>query len=311
MKRASIIFNPFARNAPALERLRAAGGAFRKDGWEIEVLRTEASLHAVALASEAAERGSEVVFACGGDGTVNEVVNGLAGKQAALGIIRGGTGNVFGKEVHVPRQFNDALGVLTDGEDYLFDIGQAGDRYFLLMAGIGFDGSVVRRVPTGPKRFLGTTSYVIWGAAEAVRFQSRHVNLLVDGKPEDIELYWLLVANTRSYGGVVDVASTAIADDGLFDAYAFAGRSLPWMLMTGSRIALRRHHGAPGVHFQRAAKIEIVTPGIDVQADGEYFGQTPMTFAVIPRALTVRLPRGGARRLMSRPAVGRDAGPAA
>ena len=310
MKKASIIFNPFARNAPALERLRTAGGAFRPDGWEVEVLRTEALLHAVSLAGEAADRGSEVVFACGGDGTVNEVVNGLAGKQAALGIIRGGTGNVFGKEVHVPRHFAEALNVLIDGEDYLFDIGQAGDRYFLLMAGIGFDGSVVRRVPTGPKRFLGTTSYVIWGAAEAVRFQSRQVDLLVDGKPEDIELYWLLVANTRSYGGVVDVASTAIADDGLFDAYAFAGRGLPWMLMTGSRIALRRHHGAPGVHFHRAAKIEIVTPGMDVQADGEYFGQTPMAFAIVPRALTVRLPRGGARRLMSRPASGRTAGSA-
>jgi diacylglycerol kinase (ATP) len=307
VKKASIIFNPFARNAPALERLRAAGGALRTDGWEIEVLATEASLHAVSLASEAANRGSEVVFACGGDGTVNEVVNGLAGKQAALGIIRGGTGNVFGKEVHVPRRLNDALRVLADGEDYCFDIGQAGDRNFLLMAGVGFDGSVVRRVPTGPKRLLGTTSYVIWGAAEAVRFQSRQVDLVVDGKPEDIELYWLLVANTRSYGGVVDVASTAIADDGLFDAYAFAGRGLPWMLMTGSRIALRRHHGAPGVHFHRAARIEIVTPGLDVQADGEYFGQTPMSFSIIPHALSVRLPKGGARHLISNPVSGRPA----
>ena len=82
------------------------------------------------------------------------------------------------------------------------------------------------------------------------------------------------------------------------------------MLMTGSRIALRRHHGAPGVHFHRAARIEIVTPGMDVQADGEYFGQTPMTFAIVARALTVRLPRGGARRLMSRQASSRAAGQA-
>ena len=128
-------------------------------------------------------------------------------------IIRGGTGNVFGKEAGVPRGVLEALRVLTLGEDYRFDLGRAGSRYFLLMSGIGFDASVVRRLPSRPKRFLGTTSYILWGAAAAMRFRGRPVDLLVDGHEETLDLYWLLIANTRSYGGVIDVASAALAND--------------------------------------------------------------------------------------------------
>jgi diacylglycerol kinase family enzyme len=181
MRRASIVYNPFARNAPSRARLTKAAAAMDGD-WEIDMLATEAPLHAVTLAREAAEAGSEVVFACGGDGTVNEVVNGLLGTTAAMGVLRGGTGNVFAKEVHVPRSITRALGVLRDGEEYRFDLGLAGGRHFILMSGAGFDGSVVRRVPTVPKRLLGTTSYVLWGAAEALRFKGRPVDIAIDGE---------------------------------------------------------------------------------------------------------------------------------
>lgn len=299
MRKATIVFNPVARKAPPPQRLRLAPAALRPDGWEIDVCPTTGPLHAIELARGAANAGAEVVFACGGDGTVNEVVNGLAGTEAALGIVRAGTGNVFGKEVRVPRGLNDALRVLIDGEDYRFDLGLAGARRFLLMAGIGFDGSIVRRVPPGPKRLLGTTSYVLWGAAEALRFQAKAVTLSIDGDAHEIDLYWLLLGNTRSYGGVVDITHRAVADDGLLDTYVFAGSGLPWMLKTGARIALRRHDAADGVSFYRARAVEVLSPGLHVQADGEYFGPTPMSFSVLPGALKVRLPRGAAHRLMS------------
>ena len=311
LERASIIYNPVARNAPRRERLLAATARLRDEGWEIDLLSTEGPVHAVDLAKAAAAAGSRVVFSCGGDGTLNEVVNGLAGTEATLAVIRGGTGNVFAKEVGVAKDPERALRVLTDGEERRFDLGVAGPsagsggasgrggRYFLLMAGVGFDGSVVRRVPERPKRLLGTTSYVLWGAAEALRFRSRRTEIRLDGETRECELYWLLVGNTRSYGGVVDVTFRAVADDGLLDAYVFAGRGLPWVVRTGARIALRRQDGAAGVSFQRARRVEVLSPGLHVQADGEYFGETPMTFSVAPRALRVLLPRGGGRRILS------------
>jgi diacylglycerol kinase (ATP) len=312
LERASIIFNPIARNAPPRQRLLTAAAVWKLRGWEIEVRESVAELHATALAREAAAAGSRVVFACGGDGTVNEVVNGLVGTPARLGVLRGGTGNVFGKEVRVPRKVERALEVLASGREYRFDLGYAeGEgvvgvealerkrRYFLLMAGIGFDGAVVRRVPGTPKRLLGTASYVLWGAAEALRFKSREVSLVLDGQRRtDPHLYWMLLGNTRSYGGVADVALQAVADDGLLDVYMFDGGGIPWIIGTGARIALKRHQNARGVNYVRARSLALETPGLQVQADGEYFGESPMTFGVEPRALPVLLSPGAPARII-------------
>ena len=318
VQRASIVLNPFARNAPSLQRLASAAAVMKLRGWEIDVLESEAPAHAVALASQAARASSTVVFACGGDGTVNEVINGIVGSPAALGVLRGGTGNVFGKEVHVPRKLERALEVLVNGREYLFDLGYAeGEsvtfetpdarpsvasltrRYFLLMCGIGFDGAVVRRLPSTPKRLLGTASYVIWGAAEALRFQSRPVSVTTDGQAFHLDLYWMLLGNTRSYGGVANVALQAIADDGCLDVYLFSGKGLPFLVGMGARIALKRHQSAPGVTYTAARAISVETTGLQVQADGEYIGETPMRFGVQQRAMRVLLMPGAADRILT------------
>jgi YegS/Rv2252/BmrU family lipid kinase len=309
VKRAWIIFNPRARNAPSYQRLLDAAAVQALRGWEVRVTPTEAPMHAVDLAREAALAGSEVVFACGGDGTVNEVINGLVGSGATLGVLRAGTGNVFGKEVGIPRRLEDALRVLVHGQTNRFDLGfaegdgligaqEGGRRYFLLMAGVGFDGAVVRDVPSRPKRILGTTSYVIWGAVEALRFQGRPVSLSIDGQSAEVDLYWALVGNTRSYGGVADVALHAVADDGLLDAYLFSGHGAASVLRLGALIALHRHHQAKGVAFTAAKHVAVHSSGLHVQADGEYFGETPMRFGVVRRALPILLPPGAAGALL-------------
>jgi YegS/Rv2252/BmrU family lipid kinase len=316
--RAAIVLNPYARNAPSWQRLLSAVAVERLRGWEIEVMESRAPMHAIGLAREAARKGARVVFACGGDGTVNEVINGILGTGAALGVLRAGTGNVFGKEVRVPRKLESALSVLDEGRLYQFDLGYAegpavafappdapgpapadARRYFLLMAGIGFDGAVVRRVPRAPKRVLGTASYVIWGAAEALRFKGTRVSLKLDGQRQEMEVYWTLLGNTRSYGGVADVALQAVADDGLLDAYLFSGKGLPFLISTGARIAFRRHQNAPSVTYARVASLEIETPGLHVQADGEYFGETPIRFGVERRVLEVLLMPGAADRILT------------
>jgi YegS/Rv2252/BmrU family lipid kinase len=299
LERASIIYNPAARTAPSIERLRIAASAVRDKGWLVEIEQTNASGDASELARKAVVGGSRLVIACGGDGTLNEVINGVAGSEAAVSVIRGGMGNVFAKEIGVPRSPVAALRALIDGEDHRFDLGVAGGRYFLLMCGVGFDASIVQRVPTRPKRLLGSTSYALWGAAGLIGYQSRAVNLSLDGDGRDVDLYWLLLGNTRSYGGVINIASEAIVDDGLLDAYVYAGRGLSWAVRTGLWIALRRADRARGVAFQRVHEVEVSTPGVPVQADGEYFGETPMRFSVAPRLLQVRVPAGRARQLLS------------
>jgi diacylglycerol kinase (ATP) len=310
MRRASIIWNPTARNSPSRARLDAAASAWNARGWDIGVVESHAPGHSTELARDAVAAGSNVVFACGGDGTVNEVVNGLAGTEALLGVLRAGTGNVFGKEVRVPRRLESALDVLEGGRAYTFDLGFAegervvrpnsdGRRYFLLMCGIGFDGAVVHRVPRVPKRLLGTTSYVLWGAAEAVKFKRRLVQVSVDGRAMEHDLYWMLLGNTRSYGGVADVAMHAVADDGLLEVYMFSGGGIPWIFRMGARIAFGRHHGSPDVAYCRAQSLSLDSPGLDVQADGEYFGPSPMRFGVARRALRVLLTPGAPERILT------------
>lgn len=276
-----------------------AGERLRSEGWQVELVTTTAPGEATALARQAAATGSRVVFACGGDGTINEVVNGLAGGETALGVVRGGMGDVFAKEVALPRRPEAALRLLVEGEERRFDLGVAGGRYFLAMCGVGFDASVVLRVPERAKRLLGSTAYALWGALEILRFRSRRVALRLDGARQEADLYWLLLGNTRSYGGVIDITSGARVDDGLLDAYVFAGSGAAWVARTGLRLALKRQDGGSGVSFRRLRELTIETPGLPVQADGEPFGETPMRFAVAPAAVSVLLPRGAGAALFS------------
>lgn len=299
MERASIIYNPAARTAPALEQLRLAAASVRERGWLIDIRPTSRAGDASRLAREAAASGARLVIACGGDGTLNEVVNGAAGSDTAVSVVRGGMGNVFAKEIGVPRSLAAAIQALVEGEDHRFDLGVAGGRYFLLMCGVGFDAAIVHRVPARPKRLLGSTSYALWGAAGLIGYQTRPVSLRLDGSSHEVDLYWLLLGNTRSYGGVINIASQALADDGLLDAYLYAGRGLSWAVRTGLWIALRRADRARGVSFQRVREVEVMTPGVPVQADGEYFGETPMRFSIAPQKMLVRMPRGRGQQLLS------------
>lgn len=320
MQRAAIVYNPASRKAPTRARLEAAARAFEADGWQIDVLPTHAAGDGVALAREAAEAGVKVVFACGGDGTINEVVNGIAYTGTALAVIRAGMGDVFGREVGVARAPEAALRVLLDGERRRFDLGRANERYFLLMAGVGFDAAVVRAVPRLPKKLLGSTSYALWGTGLMARYRSRTVSLRVDGEEREVSLYWMLLGCTRSYGGVIRIADHAYVDDGLMDAFIFEGAGIGRIVGTASRIMRHRLEGAPGVTYRRVDSLEVLTPGLGIQVDGEYIGETPVRFTVAPAAIDILLPAGHGAELFSASSVlsaemsearagGREAGP--
>jgi YegS/Rv2252/BmrU family lipid kinase len=297
----------------------------RSFGWEIDLVITRRPGHATELAREAAAAGAAVVFACGGDGTLNEVVNGLAGGEAAVGVLRGGMGNVFAKEIGVPKSPEMALRCLVDGERRRFDLGVVhltpsgepaallGDpisapdanprgKHFLVMGGVGLDGDVVKGVPTGAKRWLGSASYVLWGIRELLRYRPRQTCLAVDGTRCELDLYWLLVGNTRSYGGVLDIARNAVVDDGALDVYIFEGRRVTWLAQTAVRLVAKRQDGAPGITFHRIEQLDVLTEGLSVQVDGEFIGKTPASFTVASGAIDVLLPRGKGRQLFSKQA---------
>jgi YegS/Rv2252/BmrU family lipid kinase len=285
-----LIYNPVARRAPKVERLREA--AARVEGWEITLQPTDAAGHATALAANAASEGYDVVVACGGDGTVNEVANGLVGSSTAMAVVRGGTANVWAKEVSIPKDASKALRLLAEGETRSIDLGRAGERYFVLMAGVGFDAAIVRDIGPVAKRRLGAAAFIVSGLRKTFGHRSVDVDLELDHKSLTGSMYWMLASNSRSYGGVLNIAASAKIDDGLLDVYLLRRGGLLRLLWLLPWILLGRHHRQPNVVHRTAEAVDVSTAGLPVQIDGEYAGETPLRFEVAPQALRVIVPRG-------------------
>jgi YegS/Rv2252/BmrU family lipid kinase len=301
-RRALLVVNPAARGLPPLRRIQEAADWLRTRGWEVALETTAASGEATRLASRAASGGRSVVVACGGDGTIHEVVNGLAGSEAVLAVIPGGTANVWAKDARLPRAPLEAARVIDGGRCRRIDLGlieweasggrSPERRYFLLMVGVGLDAHVVARVSQGSKRRLGAAAYVLTAAREALFYHSQPVELKLDGRERlSLRLGWMLAGNTRCYGGVTHITNRALADDGLLELLIFPGYNLLRATGYGLATLAGRHYGAPGVTYRQAAEIEVAGPSsLPVQADGEFVGYTPLRLRVVPGALQVLMP---------------------
>jgi diacylglycerol kinase family enzyme len=165
---------------------------------------------------------------------------------------------------------------------------------FLLMAGVGFDADVASQVTRPEKRRWGPLAYLGRGVVTALRWPRQRMWLRLDGRILRRRLLFVVVGNTRLYGGVVNITDRAVADDGQLDVCLFGGQEgamdKVWHFV---RVATRSHTRHPTVEYYRARRITLVTrPKVAVQVDGDTIGQTPMTFEALPGALRVVVPRG-------------------
>lgn len=285
-----VIRNPASRRSLDDRRLDAAIGVARDAGWDVAISSTAQENHATDLARDAAARGIDVVIVHGGDGTINEAINGIAGSSTALATLPGGTANVWAGEIHMHGDPMKAMRQIVHGERRRIDLGRADGRCFLLMAGIGFDADIVPGVNRRLKRWIGPLSYIVAGVIATFRASDRTARVRIDGVASEMHAYWMLVSNTRSYGGITDIMFRAEADDGLFDV-GVMHRGGPWrMVADGIRVLLKRHERSPNIRYVTARAVEVETPGLRVQLDGELWGETPMRFEVWPQALTVIVP---------------------
>ncbi len=295
-----VIRNPGARRAGAERELWAATAALRALGWQVELRTTVAPGEATDLAAEAARRGVSVVAACGGDGTVHEVVNGLVHTETALAVIPGGTADVWAREASVPRNVARAFSMIPSARGARVDVGVAeggfGRRYFLLMCGVGLDADVVRRVghDSAGKRRFGKAWYAARGASVLLRARPVATSFTLNGKSIERPLLQAIAGNTQLYGGVMRLTSGARMDDGLLDLCVFSGRGRGRQLSLLPR-ALRgglHKRAGNGVDYLRGDCIEVRSERpLPVQADGEYLGETPVTLSVARQALTVLIAR--------------------
>ena len=288
-----VIVNPVAHNLPSRRRLDEAAGWLRARGWEAEWRETDGPGEATELARGAAESGLPLVFACGGDGTLNEAANGLAGSETALAPIRAGTVNLWAREIGVPRRPRDAVRAAIEGERRKVDLGRAGERLFLLMAGFGLDGAIARRASMRLKGRFGATAYAIAALREVFRHRSSRVRLRLDDESLEADVLMLIAGNTRSYAGLTQIATEAVADDGLLDVCVYRGKGSLDIVLHAVRTLLRRHRKSKKVVYRQVKRLELSSEEpLPVQLDGDAFEGSPATVEVAPGALWVAVPQG-------------------
>jgi diacylglycerol kinase (ATP) len=295
-RKAILISNPKTgrygtRRPPQLDALC---DYLRKHDVEVEVVSTAGPGDATRIASSAAEQGFNEVIVSGGDGTINEVLQGLIGTDARLGILPQGTGNVLARELKVPLNSKDAMAVIARGRTRKVYAGcainetSAARRYFLLMAGIGLDASVVSRVRPGLKKRIGKAAFWYSGLSQLVDWQPVPFEIEIDGKT--YEATFAIVGKAAGYGGELAVTPRARIDHPEFEICVIESRSrlrflrLLTQAMRGGIPAKSR-----GIRFLQATRAQVRGNGA-VQVDGELIGKLPFTFEIARHTIEVIVP---------------------
>jgi diacylglycerol kinase (ATP) len=184
-----------------------------------------------------------------------------------------------------------AAETLLDAQVRAIDLGKAGERYFLLMAGIGFDAAVTAEVRSAEKRRLGVFAYVFRALDLAWRFRGTRARIEVDGKVVRTRTLMIVLGNSQLYGGILKITARASLDDGLLDLCIIKGNTLSGAPLRLLSILLRRGTVDPQIEYHRARTIRIETRRpLPVQVDGDHIGYTPMAFESVPGALRALLP---------------------
>ncbi len=305
-----------------------SGGGATRDAWpriasdlathlgSFKPVFTSGTGQGIELAADAARKGTKLIVACGGDGTISEVANGIlaAGTGAELGILPSGTGGDFRRTIGIPTRSSDAAMILRDGRTRRIDVGKVTfttddgeheSRYFLGVASFGMSAEVIGRVKKGGPAWLpakgakwlsGRLSFGLAMAQAAVKTEATRVIVQLDDDPaRHLTVANLCIANARYFGGGMKIAPNARLADGKFDVVSIGDLGAARILANATRIYLGSHLGMSEVGHALARKV-LARPLnkeelIQIEVDGELPGSLPATFQIIPQALSVRCPR--------------------
>lgn len=291
-----VILNPNAGSVGTADEISAAIQQALAERYEdVEIRLTEKEGDGRTLAAEAVQAETGLIVAVGGDGTLNEVLNGMAEGfgRVRLGLVPLGTGNDFARSIGIPADLEGALKVLAEGRTRRVDvavarIGGGEPRCFLNMSAGGFSGKVSEKADEAKERW-GPLSYLrsaIGVLPELHGFQS--VITLNGSERLDLETYNVVISNGRFVAAGIPVAPQAIVDDGLLDVMITPEASMGQLALLLPQVLLGRHTNSDLLIFRRATRIEIAShPPMAFNVDGELCGQDPAVFEILPRALEV------------------------
>ncbi len=254
------------------------------------------------LAEAARDAGDRLLVVVGGDGTMNEVVNGAAGTNAEVAVLPNGTGQDFGRTHAIPAGFDDAVRVALDGDARTIDLGrvellgelESSTRFFANVGSAGMSGAVAHRANAMSKRLGGKATFFYALTREFLAWQNTEVTVSLDsGAERRGAMHDVIVASGRWHGGGMNLAPEASQDDGLFDVVFIGDVNKLDFLTTAPRLYSGKYLSHPKVDHVRSASVTIqAAEPLPVEVDGEPIGTTPARFEVVPAALRVRVPRG-------------------
>jgi diacylglycerol kinase (ATP) len=283
-----VILNPAARSERAYRwRERVEAEALRRGA---VVCATSRCGEAETIARRAASEGFETIVAAGGDGTVNEVVNGMAGTDATLGLLPMGTMNVFALELGIPASnLGLCWEIIQRQNSRLVDTPRANAKHFVQLAGVGLDAQVVKETSLAFKRSFGPLSYLISAAQIAAR-RPPLLQIESDNAVTDTGSF-VLVGNGRLYGGPFPFFKSALIDDGLFDVVVFKQLGYLEIIKYLQNVIFTSAIRLPEVEYFQTDKLRVTSDEeVPVEIDGELIGQCPVDFEIEKQKLRVLVP---------------------
>jgi YegS/Rv2252/BmrU family lipid kinase len=283
----------------------------RKVGMEVEVCPTAGPGAASELANKAASQGRDIVLVCGGDGTINEVINGLVGSQVSLGLLPGGTANILARDMGLPLNPVRAAAELSRWSPRRIPLGKASwciektsingapaerqqaIRYFITVAGVGFDAHVVYKLSPQMKLSWGVAGYIMEALRQAFRYPFQGFCCRTDGGPDRIATF-AAVQRAGNYGGWLHLTPEARFFDDRFTLCLFKSHNRARYFLYAGLVLARQHLQLGDVERVETRKLccsaQVAGESVRFELDGELVGTLPATFEIVPDALTLLVP---------------------
>lgn len=288
LKSYKFIVNPVAGAGKAYSLLPRLKEIMKESGIEYDIYETREPRDAIESAKIAAKEGYDIVVAVGGDGTVNEVLNGIVGTKATLAAIHGGKGNDFATAVKMPIEINSACKALLDANIRSIDLGKVMDRYFINSVGIGFDAAVAERVNRGVKPFKGVSAYIYAVLEMLISYQTTDMEVDLGDGAFTCHPILVAVGIGQAYGGGMRILPDAIQDDGFFDVCILDKMKKPFMLYHFPKVfkGELKHLEESNMFRTREIKIKL-SDARPMHLEGEIIRGDYMHFTIEEKAMPV------------------------
>jgi len=280
MDRVSIIANPISGKGKSRQTVRDLSEELTERGFRVDVFFTEAKGDAMKAASELSGEYA-AVCAVGGDGTMNEVLNGIAESDIPLAILPAGLSNVVAVELGITPEVKEFASAIADRSMVDIDLCRANDRYFIGMGGAGWDAHIVHSIAKSRNSPLGFKGYVVPIAKSLVTYDFPHIEVVLDGKTLTKKAGMVIVGNVAQYGGPFRITNRADFNDGVLDVYIVRRASPVEMLKLFAGVLWGDHTRHGNATYARGTELRLTSKGgVPVHIDGEAYGHLPMNIKI-------------------------------